>query len=283
MTSLFKDLGVGVGLRSHHHSTFLNEKPQSVKWVEVISENYMSFRSGEPSLALQTLKKIRSNYPVFLHGVALNIGSTDALDTNYLSRLKELIQMIEPTHISDHICWTGVQGQNSHDLLPLPYTEESLDLLVQKIDQVQNFLGQRMFFENPSSYLEFKNSTMSEWEFIAELTKRADCGLILDINNVFVSSVNHHFDPLKYLNAIPSERIGQMHLAGHTQRNGYLIDTHDAPVCQEVWDLYRLSIQKFGAKSTMLERDDNIPDWIELEKEILKIQEIRNEERAKPF
>ncbi len=277
MSSFFKDMGVGVGLRPSHHSHFLTQKPSSVSWIEVISENYMQWNNKNFGKPFQTLSKIREDFPVALHGVSLNIGSTDELDLDYLGRLKSLIDAIEPFIVSDHLSWTGINGNNLHDLLPIPYTEESLNLISKKIEQVQNFLDCRILIENPSSYLEFKDSEMSEPEFIFNLLKKTDCGLLLDINNVYVSSVNHGFDPIEYLKKIPTEKVGQIHLAGHSKINEFLIDTHDSPICEDVWRLYRWYIDQFGTKSTMIERDGNIPEWQELERELLKIGEIQNE------
>lgn len=277
MNPLFKDLGVGVGLRPAHRSQFLEQKPASVSWVEVISENYMPWSGQDFGKSFQALQRIRENLPVALHGVSLNIGSADKLDLDYLKRLRKLIDAIDPFLVSDHLAWTGVGGENLHDLLPVPYTEEALELISGKILQVQEFLGRRILIENPSSYLEFRGSEMSEPEFVGRLIEESDCGLLLDVNNVYVSSVNHGFDPIAYLEQIPPERIGQIHLAGHSRVNGYLIDTHDAPVCDEVWSLFRWCVEKFGGRSTMIERDGNIPEWPELESEILQIGEIRDE------
>jgi uncharacterized protein (UPF0276 family) len=277
MSPLFKDLGIGVGLRPAHRPMFLDHPPASVSWVEVISENYMPWEKEGFGKSFQTLSEIRKNYPVFLHGVSLNLGSIDPLDPHYLSRLKQLVDQIEPFIISDHLSWSGINGEVLHDLLPLPYTQEALELISSKIDQVQNYLGRRILIENPSTYLEFKNSEMSEVEFINLILNKTDCGLLLDVNNVYVSSVNHGFDPKTYLNSIPSARIGQIHLAGHSNMGGYLIDTHDEPVCQEVWDLFRYAVELYGTKSTMIERDDHIPEWKVLELELLKIGAIQNE------
>lgn len=276
----FRNKGAGVGLRPAHHRQFLEVRPATVSWVEVISENFMPWKGQALGRSFQTLSRIREDYAVALHGVSLNLGSVDPLDFDYLGRLKTLVDAVDPMLVSDHLSWTGVNGENVHDLLPLPYTEEVLQLVARKIDQVQNFLGRRILVENPSTYLEFRASEMSEPEFIVSLLKLSDCGLLLDVNNVYVSSVNHGFDPIDYLEKIPSERIGQIHLAGHTKKNGYLIDTHDAPVCEEVWELYRWSMDHFGLKSTMIERDGNIPDWNELEQEILKIGEIHAKARV---
>lgn len=287
MKSFFKDLGTGVGLRPTHYSNFLETSPSSVSWAEVISENFMAWPSKDGlqfGRAFQNLQKVRENLPIALHGVSMNLGSCDRLNPDYLKNLKDLADKIEPAIISDHLCWTGVNGRNVHDLLPVPYTEESLNLIAEKIDFVQNFLGRRILIENPSSYLEFSQSEMSEEDFISALAIKADCGLLLDINNVFVSSVNHNFDPYTYLKRVPKERVGQIHLAGHSvMKGGYLIDTHDAPICEEVWNLYRWFVTESGLMSTMVERDDNIPEWEELEKEVLKIKGIRDEKQEKPL
>lgn len=277
MKPLFEDKGVGVGLRPAHYPIFLESSPQSVKWVEVISENFMPWRNGNVGKSLQTLEKIRQDYPVHLHGVSLNVASVDKLDFDYLKRLKILIDTINPTIVSDHLAWTGVKGENLHDLLPFPYTPEALTLISEKLDAVQNFLGRRILLENPSTYLEFQTSEITEWDFISTLLNTSDAGLLLDINNVYVSSVNHGFDPLQYLKSLPVHRIGQIHLAGHTVRDNFLIDTHDVPVCREVWDLYRNFTKETGLYSTMIERDGNIPEWKILEEEIKIIGDIRHE------
>jgi len=281
MNSRYKDYGVGVGLRPAHHKKFLNDLPKSVSWVEVISENFMPWYDGVLGRSFQSLQKIRKDLPVALHGVSLNLGSSDDLDFDYLKRLKILVDQIDPMIVSDHLAWTGVRGENLHDLLPVPYTKDVLKLSADKIDKVQNLLGRKILIENPSTYLEFQNSEMTEWDFISELLRTTDCGLLLDINNVYVSSVNHNFDPKIYLTNIPKDSIGQIHLAGHSTMNGYLIDTHDEQVCKEVWDLFRWSVSNLGLYSTMIERDGNIPEWSELEKEVLLIGEIRNEEIRK--
>ncbi len=274
MNPYFKDMGVGVGLRPAHHSDFLEQRPSSVTWIEVISENYMPWQNQTFGKPFHTLSRFREDYPVAMHGVSLNIGSVDPLDFDYLSRLKALIDAIDPFVVSDHMSWTGMNGQNLHDLLPVPYTEEALNLILQKLARVQDYLGRPILLENPSSYLEFRGSEMSEPEFLQKIVKSSGCGLLLDINNVFVSSVNHGFDPFDYLRQIPGERVGQIHLAGHSKMDGFLIDTHDAPVCDEVWDLYSWYISQIGRRSTMIERDGHIPEWQELEKEILRIGAI---------
>lgn len=277
MSSGFKDLGVGVGLRPAHYSEFKEKIPKSVSWVEVISENFMAWENQNLNEAHHKLLKIRQEIPVLLHGVSLSVGSADGLNQSYLKRWKELIDIIQPTQVSDHLCWTGVDGENLHDLLPIPYTQEVLVHIAEKIDSVQNFLGRRILIENVSSYFEFQNSEMEEWTFLRELTKKSGCGILLDINNVYVSSVNHGFDAKTYLNQIPTEHVGQIHLAGHSQVESHLIDTHDQPVDKKVWDLYRWFTKKHGRFSTMIERDANIPEWHELEQELLQIGEIRNE------
>ena len=218
-------MGVGVGLRPTHFSDFSQAQPKSISWFEVISENYMAWKNEPIGKAHQSLLKLRRDLPVLFHGVSLSIGSAEKVNLDYLKKLKELIDILQPALVSDHLCWTGIDGENLHDLLPVPYTDEALKLIVEKIDQVQNFLGRRILIENPSTYLEFSSSQMSEWEFIAELAERADCGLLLDINNVYVSSVNHSYDPKVYLQALPQNRVGQIHLAGHSVLEG-LSDRH---------------------------------------------------------
>ena len=246
--------GFGLGLRPDHYADFI-AGPQPVDWLELISENYM-VPGGKP---LAMLDAIVADYPVALHGVSLSIGSTDPLDRDYLKALKQLASRVEPLWVSDHLCWTGVAGKTSHDLLPLPYSEEALHLVVSHVRQVQDSLGERILLENVSSYLEFADSVMPEWSFLKEVAEQADCLLLLDVNNVFVSSVNHGFDPHDYLRHLPAERIQQIHLAGHSDHGSYLVDTHDHPVCDAVWALYREACIRFGDVATMIERDDNIP------------------------
>ena len=275
--SMFPNMGFGLGFRPEYHRAILDGK-SPLQWFEVIAENYM-VDGGKP---LEHLERLRSLYPIAFHGVAMNLGSVDPLNKKYLHRYKELITRFEPSIISDHLCWTGVNGENTHDLLPLPYRVDTVTLLSDRISQVQNFLGRRILIENLSTYLTFKHSEMSEWEFISEIAKKADCGILLDINNIYVSSVNHGFNPLDYLHAIPKERVGQIHLAGHsklTNENGltYLIDTHDEPVCDEVWDLYRYSCHLLGGRSTMVERDGNFPEYKVIEAEVSKAAKIYHE------
>lgn len=251
--------GFGLGLRPQHYADLLAH-PHRVDWLELISENYM-VPGGKP---LAMLDAIRADYPVALHGVSLSIGSTDPLDQDYLTRLKRLMRRAEPLWVSDHLCWTGVAGKNNHDLLPLPYSEEALRLVVAHVRQVQDLLGERMLLENVSSYLEFTDSVMPEWTFLRAVAEEADCLLLLDVNNVYVSSVNHGFDSREYLRHLPAERIQQIHLAGHSDHGDYIVDTHDHPVCDAVWDLYRDACIQFGEVAAMIERDDHIPPLAEL-------------------
>jgi uncharacterized protein (UPF0276 family) len=262
-------LGFGLGLRPEHYEDILLHKP-NVDWFEIITENYL-IPGGKP---LYFLDKIRENYPVVMHGVSLSIGSADPLDRTYLKELKSLAERINPVWISDHLCWTGVQGLNMHDLLPIPYTQEAIAHLVSRIGEIQDYLGQRILIENVSSYLTFIQSEMTEWEFISEIAQRADCYILLDVNNIYVSSVNHDFDALEYINAMPAERVVQIHLAGHSNHGTYIIDTHDAPIIQPVWDLYAKTIAKLGPRSTMIERDDHIPPLDELLLELNQARKI---------
>jgi len=257
------NLGLGVGLRAVHFPYILSNQPQ-VDWFEIISENFMD-SGGRPRYVLE---QIAERYPVVMHGVSLSIGSTDPIDFDYLRSVRSLAARIEPHWISDHLCWTGVEGRNLHDLLPLPYTEEALTSVVARVSQVQEALGRQILLENVSSYLSFHADEMSEWDFLREVASRADCDILLDINNIYVSSVNHGFDPVKYLQAVPKSRVRQFHLAGHSNMGGHLIDTHDHPIVEPVWDLYRQALTIFGAVPTMIERDDNIPELGELVAEL---------------
>jgi uncharacterized protein (UPF0276 family) len=255
--------GFGLGLRPDHYEAILNESP-AVDWFEALTENYL-VPGGKP---LRYLDRVRERFPIVLHGVSLSIGSTDPIDTAYLAQVRSLADRVQPEWISDHLCWTGVDGRNLHDLLPLPYTEEALELVVRHVDEVQHFLGRRILLENVSSYLNYASSRLSEWEFLSEVAARADCSLLLDVNNIYVSSVNHGFDPNDYLRALPRERIRQVHLAGHSNHGNHLIDTHDHPVAAEVWDLYATAVRLFGPVPAMIERDDNIPPLAELVAEL---------------
>ena len=264
-------LGFGLGLRTAHYEEVLNNAPQ-VDWFELLSENYM-VAGGKP---LHYLDLICERYPVVMHGVSLSIGSTDALDVDYLRQLKALAARVQPRWISDHLCWTGVSGKNTHDLLPVPYTEEALQHIVERVSSVQDFLGRRILLENVSSYVSFKDSELTEWEFIAEIARRADCLLLLDVNNIYVSAYNHGFDAQAYLAGIPAERVQQIHLAGHSNCGEYIIDTHDAAVIDPVWSLYAQAIARLGPVSTMIERDDNIPPLSELVNELDRARQIAN-------
>jgi uncharacterized protein (UPF0276 family) len=270
-------LGYGLGLRKEHYETVLAERP-AVDWFEIISENYM-VEGGKP---LDYLSRIREHYPMVMHGVSLSIGSTEPLDFDYLKRLKALIQRVQPAWFSDHLCWTGVHGVNLHDLMPLPYTEETLQHVADRVSRVQDYMGRRMLLENVSSYVSFSASQMSEWEFLCAVAERADCLILLDINNIHVSAFNHNFDPCSYLAAMPGERVWQIHLAGHTRENNLLIDTHDHPVAEPVFELYAAAVQKFGRLSTMIERDDNIPPLSELLAELERVRDIAEAQFKKP-
>ncbi len=261
--------GFGLGLRVEHYRDFLETRP-AVDWLEVISENYM-MPGGKP---LHYLDAIRRDYPMVMHGVSLSIGSTDPLDRDYLAALKALADRVDPAWISDHLCWTGVDHQNLHDLLPMPYTEAALRHLTERIDRVQDYLGRQILLENVSSYIAFANDEVAEWDFLAELAQRADCLLLLDVNNVYVSSVNRGFDPRRFIDRLPGDRVRQIHLAGHEDHGDYLVDTHDHPICNAVWDLYAYAVERLGQVPTMIERDDNIPALPELLAELDQARDI---------
>lgn len=260
---LLPNLGFGLGLRTDHYQTIIADKP-AVDWFEVISENYL-VPGGKP---LYHLDHIRADYPMVMHGVSLSIGSADSLNFDYLGQLKALAERIEPAWISDHLCWTGINGINLHDLLPLLYNEESIQHVVNRVQAVQDLLGRRILLENVSSYITYAHSEMAEWEFLAEIAERADCLILLDINNIFVSAHNHGFDPLVYLNHIPIYRVQQFHLAGHLNLGNIIIDSHGDSVIDPVWTLYKAALHRFGPVSTMIERDDNIPSFEELMAEL---------------
>jgi len=250
---------VGVGLRRPHYSHVITERP-SVGWFEVIAENFI-VDGGRP---LQVLEQIRANYPVVLHGVSLSIGSTDPLNRQHLKNLARLAQRFEPAWVSDHLCWTGVGGHNLHDLLPLPYTDEAVFHVAGRIRQVQEALERPLLIENVSSYLTYADSAMTEWDFLSAIAEEANCGILLDINNIFVSAFNHRFSPTEYIESVPLDRVVQFHLAGHSDYGFYLLDTHDHPIRPEVWELYEYAVRRFGRVSTLIERDDNIPEFPEL-------------------
>jgi hypothetical protein len=256
-------LGFGLGLRTVHYEEILGGAP-AVDWFEAVSENYL-VPGGKP---VHMLERIRERYPVVLHGVSMSIGSTDALNMDYLRELKALIARIEPEWVSDHLCWTGVGGKNLHDLMPLPYTSEAVRHVADRVARVQDFLGRRILLENVSSYMTYESSEMDEWEFLAAIANQADCDILLDINNIYVSAFNHGFDPVTYLDRIPAHRVRQFHLAGHDNCGDYIIDTHDAPVIAEVWSLYSAAVRRFGPVPTMIERDANIPPLVELVSEL---------------
>lgn len=255
--------GFGLGLRTEHYQDFVST-PQRVDWLEIISENFM-VQGGKP---LHYLDRIRQDYPMVMHGVSLSIGSSDPLNFDYLRQLKTLAQRVQPAWISDHLCWTGSGNLNLHDLLPLPYTRQTLRRVCSQIGQVQDFLGRPLVVENPSSYVQFRCDEMSEWGFIREMVQVSGCELLLDVNNVYVSSVNHGFDPHTFIDAMPVASVRQIHLAGHEDHGSYLIDTHDHPVVDPVWDLYAYTLERCGWVPTMIERDDHIPPLAELVHEL---------------
>jgi len=262
------NLGLGLGLRSVHYQHILDQKPD-VDWFEVISENYMDSH-GRPRYVLE---RIAEHYPIVMHGVSLSIGSTDPLNFEYLEKLRDLARATKPKWISDHVCWTGVAGRNAHDLLPIPYTEQALRHVIERVRIVQDYLERPFVLENPSSYVTFAASTMPEWEFLTRMAEATDCGLLLDVNNVYVSCFNHDLDPFEFIRSIPHERIVQFHLAGHTNCGTHLIDTHDGHVVNPVWDLYRLAHELTGGVATLLEWDAKIPPFPIVHAEVLKAQD----------
>lgn len=262
-------LGFGLGLRPEYYQHILETKP-AVDWFEIVSENYM-VAGGKPLLYLD---QIRADYPLVMHGVSLSIGSVDPLDMGYLQQLKALTERVQPQWVSDHLCWTGVNGINLHDLMPLPYTEQTIKHVVDRVKQVQDFLGCQILLENVSSYVSYQQSEMQEWEFISAIVEQADCFMLLDVNNLFVSAFNHGFDPHSYLNGLPVNRVKQIHLAGYTENTEYLIDTHDQPVSAPVWELYEQTLKRFGSVPTMIERDDNYPDFSDLMAELEQAKSI---------
>ncbi len=262
--SEFAPLGFGVGLRRPHYAHILDAHPAQphprVDWFEVISENFMV----EGGRALEVLEGVRARYPIVMHGVGLSIGSADPLNRAYLDALRRTARRFAPAWISDHLCWTGVGGRNLHDLVPLPYTEEAVRHVAARIRQVQEILERTILVENVSSYMAFRASQMTEWEFLAAVAEEADCAILLDINNIFVNAFNHRFDPRRYIDAIPPARVVQFHLAGHSDHGAYLLDTHDHPIRAEVWALYEHAVLRFGRVPTLVEWDDNIPPFAEL-------------------
>lgn len=262
-------LGYGLGLRPIYYDEILSTHPP-VDWFEIISENYMT-PGGRP---LAMLERVRADYPIVMHGVSMSLASTDPLNFEYLKDLKALAERVEPAWISDHVAWTGVHGVNLHDLLPIPHTFEALQHVVERIMRVQDFLKRRLVVENASTYVAFKGAEMTEWEFVAEMAERADCLLLLDVNNVFVASFNHGFDARAYIDAVPAARVAQFHMAGHTDKGTHRIDTHDQPICDEVWALYERARRHCGDVSAMIERDDNFPPFSELLAELQRMRDI---------
>ena len=260
--------GAGIGLRSKHYQEIL--RGSRIPWFEVLTENYF----GDGGLPLHFLERIRADYPVTLHGVGLSLGSTDPLNFDYLNRLKALIDRIEPTYVSDHLAWISSGGRYVHDLLPLPYTREALDHVIERVKQIQDFLGRRLMIENPSSYMGYKDSEMTEWEFLQSLVVETDCDLLFDVNNVFVSGRNHGFDPIEYLHALPQGRVKEIHLAGYEAHNNYLFDTHGYRVHPPVWELYQATIQHLGSVPTLIEWDNDIPEFAILVDEANKAQRV---------
>ncbi len=270
------NLGLGVGLRTVHFEHILNHWPE-VDWFEIISENFMDSQ-GRPRYILD---QIAERYPIVMHGVSMSIGSTDPLNMDYLHGLKNLAKDVKAHWVSDHICWTGVAAKNTHDLLPIPYTEETLKHVSDRVNTVQDVLERPLVLENPSTYVEFQGSNMSEQEFITRLAQDTGCGLLLDVNNVYVSSFNHDKEPIDFIKEIPHEHIVQFHLAGHTNYTTHLIDTHDGHVIDPVWELYRLAHELTGGVSTLLEWDANIPPFPELHQEVLKAKQFMGEHLPK--
>ena len=271
----FPDLGDGLGLREPHFAHLMRTDPAEwgVDWFELLSENFLDHRG----YAAHVLERVAAHRPVVMHGVSLSIGSADPLDTAYLDKLAELAERVKPEWISDHLCWTGIAGVNSHDLLPMPLTEASLAHVAARVRQVQDRLGRPLILENPSSYLQFAGAQMPEWEYLARLAEAADCGLLLDVNNVHVSAVNHGFDAAAYIEALPAERIVQLHIAGPRDCGTHLLDTHDSPVLATVWTLYALAQRRTGGVSTLLEWDSDIPPYDDLLAELAKARDHRPE------
>jgi hypothetical protein len=272
------DLGIGVGLRTVHFRHILSRRP-AVDWFEVLSENFMDTR-GRP---LWVLDQVAERYPIALHGVSMSIGGTDPLDRQYLRKLKALAERTRAHWVSDHLCWTGVAGRNVHDLLPMPYTDEALRHTAARVRQVSEVLERPLVLENPSSYVEFAASSMTEWEFLARLGEEADCGLLLDVNNVYVSSFNHGFDPRVYIDNIPADRVVQYHVAGHTNKGTHILDSHSDHAVAEVWELFRRSCRRTGNVSTLYEWDEDIPDFEVLHAEALKARAYRKQRAAEPL
>ena len=269
----------GIGLRGPHHTEVLTDTP-AVAWLEAHSENFFA----SDSIACLALEKIRADYPLSLHGVGLSIGSAGPLAREHLTKLGQIVERFEPGLVSEHLCWGAIGGYHLNDLLPLPYTEEALYHMADRISQVQDFLGRQILIENVSSYMEFENSTIPEWEFLTAVSARSGCGILLDINNIFVSACNHGFDSTDYLNAIPADQVGEIHLAGHSTQvfddESLLVDTHNAPVCDEVWTLFENTIKRIGPRPTLIEWDADLPPLTTLLAEAHKAQDLMDKAHA---
>jgi uncharacterized protein len=263
----FTEYGVGIGLRIPHYQHIFEHKPP-VAWFEIISENFM-VDGGRP---LAVLDQILERYKVVQHGVSMYFGSAEPVNREHLRRLKKLVERTKTPWLSDHLCWGSVDGRYTHDLLPMPYTFEAVEVTARKIREVRDFLEVPVAVENVSSYAEFHVSEMTEWEFLSEVVERADCGILLDVNNIYVSSQNHEFNPFEYLNSVPAERVAQIHIAGHSKYEKYILDTHDHPVIDPVWKLYERAIQRVGQTATLLEWDDRIPSFEEVHAEARKAE-----------
>jgi len=259
----------GTGLHREHYETVLSDRPP-VPWFELISENFM-VEGGRPR---HVLERVRADYPVALHGVSLSLGSAEPLDDSYLDRLATLVREVDPVVVSDHLCWTRLGAHNSHDLLPLPFTEDAVRVAAAKIRRVQDRLGRRMLVENVSTYLRFRDADLSEWEFVAAVAEEADCGLLLDINNVYVNARNHGFEPEAYLSALPPARVRQFHISGHEDLGDHVLDTHDRPIAEDVWSLFRAAVSRFGPRPTIIERDEQIPPFEAILSEMAQAQEV---------
>jgi uncharacterized protein (UPF0276 family) len=271
-TPLLPSAGFGLGLRTAHYAEIAATTPQrsGIDWFEILSENYMD-AGGKP---LAMLDMVRRDYRLVMHGVSMSVGTIEGPSDAYLRSLKKLIDRVQPLWVSDHLCWTGTLGKNMHDLFPLPYTEEALAAVVRNVRRVQDFLERPILLENVSSYLSFSDDTLQEWEFVRAVAEQSNSLILLDVNNVYVSSVNHGFDPEAYLRALPAGRVQQIHLAGHCRQEGIIIDTHDQPVADPVWELYASALRRFGPVSSMIERDDAIPPLAELSAELQRARAI---------
>jgi len=272
------NLGYGLGLRPSHYLEILDQRP-AVDWFEALTENYL-VPGGKP---LHYLERVREHYPVVLHGVSLSIGGTEPLDLDYLRQVKALARRIDAAWVSDHLCWTGAHGVNLHDLMPLPYTEEAVHHVAARVAQAQDLLGRQLLLENVSSYVTYRASRLTEWEFLSAVAEAADCLILLDINNIHVSAFNHGFDAQTYLDGIDPRRVRQFHLAGHQNHGDFIIDTHDEPVIDKVWELYAAAVRRFGPVSTMIERDDNIPPLGELLAELDQARRIGDRVLARMY